>query len=161
MQQSPGALKHNVLVGADWTYEQREPLLANQNKNGSAIYGYVNPLTGDRTSSRGTGDLSIRTHNYNQNEAYGLFVQDLISFNDYFKIMLGGRYDYFQSETTNRLKTSDALDYHRSIDGESFSPNVGFIWQPIESQSFYTSIVRALRRLVGVLVSMLFLQIQM
>lgn len=134
-----GGLKHNVLVGADWTYEQREPLLANQNKNGSAIYGYVNPLTGDRTSSRGTGDLSIRTHNYNQNEAYGLFVQDLISFNDYFKIMLGGRYDYFQSETTNRLKTSDALDYHRSIDGESFSPNVGFIWQPIESQSFYAS----------------------
>ena len=50
--------------------------------------------------------------------------------------MLGGCYDYFQSETTNRLKTSDALDYHRSIDGESFSPNVGFIWQPIASQSF-------------------------
>lgn len=25
------------------------------------------------------------------------------------------------------------------IDGESFSPNVGFIWQPIESQSFYAS----------------------
>lgn len=134
-----GRLKHNVLIGADWTYEQREPLLANQNKNGSAIYGYVNPITGERSSSRGTGDLTIRTHNYNQNEAYGLFVQDLISFNDYFKVMLGGRYDYFQSETTNRLKASDALDYHRSIDGESFSPNIGFIWQPIESQSFYAS----------------------
>lgn len=134
-----GSLKHNLLVGADWTYEQREPLLANQNQNGSAIYGYVNPLTGERSHSRGTGDLKIRTHNYNQGESYGVFIQDLISFNDYFKMMLGGRYDYFHSQTTNRLKTSEDKDYQRSIDGESFSPNIGFIWQPVESQSFYAS----------------------
>ncbi|MCU4378479.1 TonB-dependent receptor [Acinetobacter haemolyticus] len=134
-----GSIKHNLLLGADWTYEQREPLLANQNENGTAIYGYVNPLTGERGHSRGTGALKIRTHNYNQGEGYGVFIQDLISFNDYFKMMLGGRYDYFHSQTTNRLKTSEEKEYQRSIDGESFSPNIGFIWQPVESQSFYAS----------------------
>ncbi|MBJ8416903.1 TonB-dependent receptor [Acinetobacter courvalinii] len=134
-----GSIKHNLLVGADWTYEQREPLLANKNEDGTAIYGYVNPLTGQRSSSRGSGHLKLNTHNYNQGEGYGVFIQDLISFNDYFKVMLGGRYDYFHSQTTNHLKPTDDKDYHRSIDGESFSPNIGLIWQPVESQSFYAS----------------------
>ncbi|MDA0695023.1 TonB-dependent siderophore receptor [Acinetobacter venetianus] len=134
-----GRLKHNLLVGADWTYEQREPKLANKNQDGSILWGYVNPLTGERSNSRDRSDLKLNTHNYNQSEAYGLFIQDLISFNDYFKVMLGGRYDYFHSKTTNRLKDSNDPDYQRSIDGESFSPNIGLIWQPIESQSFYAS----------------------
>lgn len=134
-----GRIKHNLLVGADWTYEQREPLLANKNKDGSPVYGYVNPLTGERTSSRGTGDLLINTHNYNQGEGYGLFIQDLISFNDYFKVMLGGRYDYYDTTTTNRLKAADDINHKRSIDGESFSPNIGLVWQPTEHQSIYAS----------------------
>ncbi|WP_333660923.1 TonB-dependent receptor [Acinetobacter sp.] len=134
-----GRLKHNVVVGADWTYEQREPLLANKNQNGSAIYGYVNPLTGQRTSSRGTGDLSINTHNYNQGESYGVFFQDLISFNDYIKMMLGGRYDYYNTQTTNRLKKAGDDDYQQHIDDESFSPNIGLVWQPTDQHSFYVS----------------------
>lgn len=109
------------------------------NKDGSPIYGYVNPLTGERTSSRGTGDLLINTHNYNQGEGYGLFIQDLISFNDYFKVMLGGRYDYYDTTTTNRLKAADDINHKRSIDGESFSPNIGLVWQPTEHQSIYAS----------------------
>lgn len=37
-----GQLEHQIMVGTDWTYEQREPRLANKTQNGSAIYGYVN-----------------------------------------------------------------------------------------------------------------------
>ena len=36
------------MVGTDWTYEQREPRLANATKDGS-IYGYVNPITGNES----------------------------------------------------------------------------------------------------------------
>ena len=50
-------IKHNLVFGSDWAYEEREPRLANTNQNGSAIYGYVNPLTGERESSRGSGPL--------------------------------------------------------------------------------------------------------
>lgn len=138
-----GRLKHNLLVGADWTYEQREPLLANKNMNGSRIDGFYDPLTGALTQQNRAGNKAINQHNYNQSEGYGVFIQDLISFNDYFKVMLGGRYDYFHSQTTNHLKPTDDKDYHRSIDGESFSPNIGLIWQPVESQSFYASYSRS------------------
>ncbi|MFW2159776.1 TonB-dependent receptor [Acinetobacter beijerinckii] len=134
-----GTLKHNVLVGGDWTYEQREPVLANKNANGLRIDGFYDPLTGALTQKNRDSAKVINQHNYNQGEGYGLFIQDLISFNDYFKVMLGGRYDYFHSQTTNRLKTSNDKDYQRSIDGESFSPNIGLIWQPVESQSLYVS----------------------
>ncbi|MDP7897632.1 TonB-dependent receptor, partial [Acinetobacter baumannii] len=61
-----GQLEHQIMVGTDWTYEQREPRLANKTQNGSAIYGYVNPITGEREYSRGNGPLKISQHNYNE-----------------------------------------------------------------------------------------------
>lgn len=54
-----GQLEHQIMVGTDWTYEQREPRLANATKDGS-IYGYVNPITGEREYSRGSGPLVMK-----------------------------------------------------------------------------------------------------
>ncbi|MGM7311696.1 TonB-dependent receptor, partial [Acinetobacter baumannii] len=76
-----GQLEHQIMVGTDWTYEQREPRLANKTQNGSAIYGYVNPITGEREYSRGNGPLKISQHNYNEGTTYGVFIQDLIGLN--------------------------------------------------------------------------------
>ncbi|EOD1397242.1 TonB-dependent receptor, partial [Acinetobacter baumannii] len=80
-----GQLEHQIMVGTDWTYEQREPRLANKTQNGSAIYGYVNPITGEREYSRGNGPLKISQHNYNEGTTYGVFMQDLIGLNDQLK----------------------------------------------------------------------------
>ncbi|MEX7825419.1 TonB-dependent receptor, partial [Acinetobacter baumannii] len=99
-----GQLEHQIMVGTDWTYEQREPRLANKTQNGSAIYGYVNPITGEREYSRGNGPLKISQHNYNEGTTYGVFIQDLIGLNDQLKLMMGLRYDYFDFSTTNKIK---------------------------------------------------------
>lgn len=129
-----GSLEHQIMMGADWTYEQREPRLANKTQNGSAIYGYVNPFTGEREYSRGNGPLEIRQHNYNEGTTYGVFIQDLIGLNDQLKLMMGVRYDYFDFSTTNKLTNE-----HRNVKDGSFSPNVGLVWQPLPEHSFYTS----------------------
>lgn len=134
-----GAIQHQVMFGSDWTYEEREPRLANTNQNGSLIYGYVNPLTGERTSSRGTGPLRINQHNYNESTGLGIFLQDLIHVNDQFKVMLSGRYDYYQTSTTNKLLSVTHTNYKRTIDGESFSPSIGLIYQPNDQHSIYAS----------------------
>ncbi|MBF7684732.1 TonB-dependent siderophore receptor [Acinetobacter sp. B10A] len=134
-----GDIKHNVMFGADWTYEQREPLLANTNQNNSLIYGFVNPLTGEKSNSRGSGNLKLNTHNYNQATGLGIFLQDLISFNEQFKLMLGGRYDTYESSTSNKLLAKNNLNYKRTVNNESFSPNVGLIYQPNEHHSIYAS----------------------
>lgn len=134
-----GSIKHNLVFGSDWSYEQRAPRLANTNQNGSAIYGYVDPITGERQSSRGTGPLKISQHNYNQGTSLGFFAQDLISLNEQFKIMLGMRYDSYDFSTTNKLPNVAADKRKRSINDDSFSPNVGVVWQPNEHQSLYAS----------------------
>ncbi|HCW4448729.1 TonB-dependent receptor, partial [Acinetobacter baumannii] len=105
-----GQLEHQIMVGTDWTYEQREPRLANKTQNGSAIYGYVNPITGEREYSRGNGPLKISQHNYNEGTTYGVFIQDLIGLNDQLKLMMGLRYDYFDFSTTNKIKNE-----HRNV----------------------------------------------
>lgn len=133
-----GSLKHNVLVGTDWTYEQREPLLSNKNEDGSLIYGFVNPLTGDRFSNRGNGHV-VTSHNYNEGTNYGLFLQDLISFNDQIKMMVGARYDYYEAKTTNKLESSSSYGQSKTVENETLSPNIGFVWQPFPAQSLYAS----------------------
>ncbi len=129
-----GQLEHQIMVGTDWTYEQREPRLANKTQNGSAIYGYVNPITGEREYSRGNGPLKISQHNYNEGTTYGVFIQDLIGLNDQLKLMMGLRYDYFDFSTTNKINNE-----HRNVKDSTFSPNVGLVWQPVPEHSFYTS----------------------
>ena len=129
-----GQLEHQLMVGTDWTYEEREPRLANKTQNGSAIYGYVNPITGEREYSRGNGPLLINQHNYNEGTTLGAFIQDLISLNDQLKLMLGLRYDSFDFSTTNKLNKQ-----RRNVKDSTFSPNIGLVWQPVPEHSFYTS----------------------
>lgn len=136
------SIKHNLLVGTDWSYEQREPLLSNKNLDNSPIYGFINPLTGNRFSNRGSGH-QITSHNYNEGTSYGLFIQDLISFSEKYKLMLGLRYDSYDAKTTNRLESSPTYKQNRKVKDHSFSPNVGFVWQPVQEHSIYTSYSRS------------------
>lgn len=137
-----GFLNHQLTTGLDFSYEEREPLLANQNKSGEVIYGFVNPLTGDRFSNRG-GDLTIRTHNYNENNSYGLFIQDLVTITPELKFMLGARYDDMEYSTTNKLLDATNINYKRTVKDDSISPNAGIVWQPTDAHSFYASYSRS------------------
>jgi len=138
-----GSFKHRLTLGFDYSIEQREPKLANENKDGSPIFGYVNPLTGERSSSRGSGDLEIRTHNYSKGTNYGLFVQDLIGLTDDLDLMLGVRYDYYKSLSENRLLASSNPNFERSIDDSTFSPNIGVVWRPFQDHTLYASYSRS------------------
>lgn len=133
-----GHIKHNIMLGTDWVYEQREPRLANQNAQGQLITGYLNPYTGQYSENNRDGTLKIRTHNYNQGTNYGVFLQDLISFSDQYKLMLGLRYDYYDFSTTNKLNGDN-----RQVKNKTISPNIGFVWQPIPQQSIYASYSRS------------------
>ncbi len=137
-----GALEHQMMLGLDIAYEQREPLLANKDQNGKLVAGYVDPITGDRFHNR-PSERQLNTHNYNQATSYGVFAQDLISLTPELKLMLGARFDHYKSETNNKLKDSQDPDYKRTIKDSTFSPNVGIVWQPIESQSLYASYNRS------------------
>ncbi|WP_374570565.1 TonB-dependent receptor [Acinetobacter sp.] len=129
-----GAIKHNLLLGADWSYEQREPKLSNKNADGSRIDGFYDPATGQLTQSNRDGAKTITQHNHHVGEALGFFAQDLISLTPELKMMLGMRYDQYNFKSTNKLQ-----NISKQYDDATFSPNVGFVWQPSEQHSFYTS----------------------
>ncbi|MFT4021486.1 MAG: TonB-dependent siderophore receptor [Acinetobacter sp.] len=131
--------EHQLLIGADWTYEQRHPKLANKNADDSSIYGYVNPLTGERYSSRGSGNLVLNSNNYNQGITYGIFAQDLINLSSKLKLLLGLRYDYFDFTTTNQREVQKSDNYRRKVKDHTWSPNAGIVWQPVPEHSFYAS----------------------
>ncbi|MEB6478386.1 TonB-dependent receptor [Acinetobacter vivianii] len=136
-----GSFEHNVMIGSDWTHEDRDPKLGNYSSGEYAgkYYGYINPYNPkDNYVSPSFGQASGRTPmtSYSQHSAENkaIFIQDLISLTPTLKMMLGARYDQFEFKTHNMM-----TDKQSSYDGETFSPNMGFVWQPVESQSFYTS----------------------
>ncbi|MEX7656308.1 TonB-dependent receptor domain-containing protein, partial [Pseudomonas aeruginosa] len=55
------------------------------------------------------------------------------------KMMLGIRYDTFEFKTQAQVANSKPVNVSKSYDGESLSPNVGFVWQPTDQHSFYSS----------------------
>lgn len=137
-----GVLDHKVMFGSDWSNEKREPILGNYSSGSSAglYYRYVNPFdTSDSYLSDGWSKLNgsrpaETSHTKTDASSLSFFLQDLISFNEKYKMMLGVRYDSYD------FATNDVRNQRkRSYRDESLSPNIGFVWQPVESQSFYTS----------------------
>ncbi|KAA8731611.1 TonB-dependent siderophore receptor [Acinetobacter qingfengensis] len=139
-----GAIKHNVMIGTDWTKEERNPKLANQyvGSNGTtltSIYGWYDPATGKLSNTRNGGTLSTRSYSEIEATSLGIFIQDLISLTPEFKLMLGGRYDTYDMSSHQTRNANKDVDVYGSYDGESFSPNAGIVWQPTATQSFYAS----------------------
>lgn len=133
-----GALEHKLLLGADVSREDRSPKLGNYS-SGTGVpryYGFINPYNpADQYHTLpGSERLPLTSDNHHVGEALGFFAQDLISLTPELKMMLGMRYDQYNFKSTNKLQ-----NISKQYDDATFSPNVGFVWQPSEQHSFYTS----------------------
>lgn len=133
-----GALEHKLLLGADVSREDRSPKLGNYS-SGTGVpryYGFINPYNpADQYHTLpGSERLPLTSDNHHVGEALGFFAQDLISLTPELKMMLGMRYDQYNFKSTNNLQ-----NISKQYDDATFSPNVGFVWQPSEQHSFYTS----------------------
>ncbi|WP_171263464.1 TonB-dependent siderophore receptor [Acinetobacter silvestris] len=137
-----GILDHKIMLGSDWSNEKREPILGNYSSGNSAglYYRYVNPFNpSDSSLSSGWSTLNgtrppETSHSETDANSLSFFLQDLISFNEKYKMMLGLRYDSYDF-ATNDIRNHSKKSYR----DDSLSPNIGFVWQPIERQNFYAS----------------------
>ena len=136
-----GIFEHQLMFGGDWTQENRDPKLGNYSSGNTSYYGYINPFNPSDYFDKLPQGASKNTTTVNQHRAenLGIFIQDLVSLTPTLKMMLGLRYDRFDFKTKALVANSKPVDLAKSYQGESVSPNMGFVWQPIESQSFYTS----------------------
>ncbi|MDH1518331.1 TonB-dependent siderophore receptor [Acinetobacter johnsonii] len=133
-----GTIEHQLLVGADVSREDRSPKLGNYS-SGTGVpryYGFINPYNpADQYNTLPSSErLPVTSDNHHVGESMGFFVQDLISLTPELKMMLGMRYDQYNFKSTNNIQ-----NLSKQYDDTTFSPNIGFVWQPSEQHSFYTS----------------------
>lgn len=134
-----GQFLHNVLIGLDSSWEDREPMFWT-NRAPNMIYGYVNPFNHhDKYNTRDTITRQpATTHNQHDAESHALFVQDVVTIVPEVKVVLGLRYDWYQFESTNMLSTNPA-NRSRRYNDSTVSPSIGVVWQPVAAHSIYTS----------------------
>ncbi|KAM3114374.1 TonB-dependent siderophore receptor [Phormidesmis sp. 146-33] len=83
-------------------------------------------------------------------QSYGVYLQDQISFNDHFKLLIGGRYDWssYENEIADFGLDGNTVDDPVQRDG-AFSPRIGLVYQPSKNISLYGSYSSSFRQSPG------------
>ncbi|WP_448948000.1 TonB-dependent receptor [Lautropia mirabilis] len=124
-----GGLKHELLYGLELG-QQNKDLLSHAQRNVATvdIFNPVLPTLARQASGNPTND------NLGRFETMGLYVQDMISIDEQWKVLAGLRYDHFKQETGER-NTGRKL---QRTDND-ISPRLGAVYQPDAAQSYYLS----------------------
>lgn len=122
-------INHDMLLGIEYNIEKRQPRLALTN-----IYPELVDPFHPHWNSKKPHHNQLSTKTDHQSTSKGFYWQDLITFNPYWKILAGLRYDNYDFSSKDRLRHQS-----RSYNGHSLSPRVGLIWQPVEQHSLYAS----------------------
>lgn len=137
------SLKHQLFTGVDWENSVAEAytfVFTNPSTYGS---GYVTDFanfdqgSGIIPESRKTRFVETTT------SRFGVYAQDLISFEKYFKVLLGLRWSWQQTEivTTNfNINPIAIVEVESPIRlDNAFTPKIGLVFQPDENTSLFAS----------------------
>jgi len=139
-----GALKHQVLVGVDYdTYTTETPTFAiayNPGNPAQGSYDTINiynlSLYTQRTDIPAVSTTKITTTPVSRT---GLYVQDLISVKEQWKVLLGVRYTYMDTRSQAFTLASQVTAVSKPVFVNAFTPRVGLVYQPQKTLSFFAS----------------------
>ncbi|WP_273778618.1 MULTISPECIES: TonB-dependent receptor [unclassified Acinetobacter] len=139
---TPG-LQHEVLIGVEYSKQHKDEILWQGAKTTTNLYhpvlDYWIPINTATTA---------RNNNSNEFENYALYLQDLITLNDKFKLLAGLRYDdlsQYRNDKTGKTGILDRTDH-------SLSPRIGIVYQPVSNLSLYASYNRSFQPLADAFV---------
>lgn len=125
---------HELLMGYEASQEKRRPDLATSSSDPSLAYtAGVDPYNPVWTAGK-TPHGAATTSNQHKARSQGLYVQDLISLTEQWKVMAGLRWEHYTFKSHNLIN-----DKQRSYSGNALSPRIGVMWQPVPTQSLYVS----------------------
>lgn len=137
-----GVIKHHILVGADYSdYES------------SSISRRWRPDPGDSTYSINAFDpnydivppaTSLVSDNMTEQNSYGMYVQNLMDLTDNLKVLLGMRYDNFDTTSINNL-----TDTVNDDSGDDTNIRAGLVYEMNENLTFYGSYAEGFRPTTG------------
>ncbi|MGP1450141.1 MAG: TonB-dependent receptor [Wolinella sp.] len=122
-------IKHNLSFGYDNSIEKRLPKLWYNRTYTTTINPYA-----PRSSWLSPRNAPFSTDNEHKAVNNGVFFEDLISLDDKYRLLLGGRFDFYKFKSTNK-RNSKTNEY----DGDAFSPRVGVLWDFIDGHTAYVS----------------------
>ncbi|HEX7381592.1 MAG TPA: TonB-dependent siderophore receptor [Nevskiaceae bacterium] len=132
------ALKHEVLVGADFSWQVDDDRRNNANP---ATYASAVPLT-NPTVSNALFDIPSRDNHVTGRE-WGLYAQDQVSWGEHWKAIGGVRWDHFSLNgvyhDVNDPSQPAAIGHRNDA---AWSPRAGLIYKPVENDSLYLSYTR-------------------
>lgn len=130
-----GSVRHQFLFGASTDKDQLNTLAYNL----LAVYDSINVFDLDKYAQR--SDIPTLTKNTNTKAPItttAAYVQDLISFTDYLKLLAGGRMSYVQS-ISNVYTYSTGKETSSAVYAHPFTPRVGLVFQPTKYISLFAS----------------------
>jgi iron complex outermembrane recepter protein len=77
-----------------------------------------------------------------QENSFGIYLQDQIAFLENLKLVVGGRFDTYNLESSVDGEVTET-------EADAFSPRVGLVYQPIEPVSLYASYTRSFTPATG------------
>ena len=124
-----GDLTHHILIGADaYDYEYDQLMMRWRTAWGAGDTTYSVDLL-DPQYGQAQPEVAPLIDSNEQQQSFGLYVQDQIDINDQFKVLFGLRFDDFEQEI-NGVNT---------LDQTATSPRLGAVYLPNEQFSFYLS----------------------
>jgi iron complex outermembrane recepter protein len=134
-----GALEHRILFGADHdTFENsqlflrfRPPVVAGQTTPAAGnIINILNPVFG----AVPLPTPGPQTNRLDEQEAWGVYVQDQIRLTDRLQVRIGGRYDDFSADGLNRANSA-----RTSFSDTKFSPQGGVVFDLNDAVTLYAA----------------------
>lgn len=125
-----GTIGHNVLIGAEYSQQDKDEILW---QGQTTITDLYNPEL-EHWAPINTATTKAKNNNSNEFKNVGVYFQDLVSVNNQFKVLLGLRYDDL-SQLRNDLNKKQIVDRT----DQTWSPRIGFVYQPVNAVSFYAS----------------------
>ena len=148
-----GKIKHQLFTGIDteisyadaYTFRFFNPDVLDVNGDPVTVTTYGNPVNiFDPALYDATYDGPIMPSEVTrivktETTRLGVYAQDLISFSDKFKALLGIRYSYQEAKPETHDKVNNTITEEKIRNDRAFSPKVGLIYQPTKSITLFSS----------------------
>ncbi|BCX78612.1 TonB-dependent siderophore receptor [Campylobacter sp. 19-13652] len=119
---------HKVSFGYDYSIEKREPRLKYQR----GFTASIDPFASSSSWNSARYDR-VSTHNKHKAITHGVFIDDLITFDERYHLLIGGRYDWYE------FKSTDINQNSRSYKDGAFSPRIGVLYDITPEHTLYAS----------------------
>lgn len=134
-----GKIKHQTFSGIDY---ENSVATAHTFVFTPTTYDTINVFTFDPNNQTTTEPNAVNTRKViTTTNRFGIYAQDLISFNQKFKMLAGIRWSWqeAQAATHNFLASPVTISKGNKLKNKAFSPKIGFIYQPDKNSSIFAS----------------------